>query len=370
MPKTPTFFQGFIACWVCLTLCACGGGGEGNQSINVPAVQETMLPSVSSFKGIVSTFAGVDSHLQVDGPITSATFTGVYSMTAVGKYLYFVDLEFNSLRKIDIDAGIVSTLAGDPYEFDYRDGVGSAAHFMSPIALAYDNGYFYVAEQQGNRIRRVDITTGETITFAGSGVVGSSDGSSVNATFDHPSGLAVVGRNLYVAQSPYIRRINIDTGEVTTVAGSGSQASGDGVGRLADVSPFALTTDGRDIYFTDRNRTVRKFEVATSTVTTLAGTGRGGEIDGFGRQAGFRDVVGLTYHEGSLYVAGGAGNTIRRLVIETGEVSTLAGQAGVEGYRDASGADALFETPVGIGTDGRRLFVSENRRFGKIRVID
>jgi hypothetical protein len=81
------------------------------------------------------------------------------------------------------------------------DGIGAAARFNNPRALAYDNGSLYVTDQRNYSIRKIDVATGAVTTLAGSALSpGSTDGIGAAARFDHPFGLAADGAgNLYVA---------------------------------------------------------------------------------------------------------------------------------------------------------------------------
>src|SRR5262249_24537509 len=124
-------------------------------------------------------------------------------------------------------------------------------------------------------------------------------------------------------------------------------------------------TDGAgNLYVGDSgNSTIRKFVIATGEVTTLAG-GFGNQ-DGVGTAAGFESPRSVTADgAGNLFVADGFANTIRKVVIATGEVTALAGTPDVRGDQDGTGAAALFNFPEDIIADGAgNVFVADQNHL-------
>ena len=152
---------------------------------------------------------------------------------------------------------------------------------------------------------------------------------------------------------------------VTTIAGTaGVHGSADGVGRTAQFYyPVGITTDGANLYVTDgNNHTIRKVVIATGAVTTIAGTaGSAGSADGIGAVARFSTPIGITTDGINLYVADSLNCTIRKVVISTAAVTTIAGIPGVFGNADApTGSAATFHSPAGITTDGINLYVADS----------
>lgn len=248
----------------------------------------------------------------------------------------------------------------------------AAARFSDPAGLALaPDGTLYVADGGGNRIRRV-APDGTTSTFAGSGVRGRDDGPATEARFDRPGGLAF-GPNgtLYVADSgnDLIRAIAPD-GSVTTVAGSGEEGRVDG--RAVDAafnSPRGIAVDAAGvIYIADRgNHTIRRLS-ADGAVTTLAGTGEPGFADGPGATAQFYYPGGVALGaDGTIYVADEQNLRIRRLAPD-GAVSTFAG-SGENASRDGSAAAASFSLPTGLatGSDGTLYVVEQSQHVRAVR---
>ena len=208
-------------------------------------------------------------------------------------------------------------------------------------------------------------TTDTVSTFAGTaGTQGFADGTGTAARFYDPEGITTDGTNLYVANTfdETICKIGIANAVVTTLAGNGGIGSADGTGTGARFyDPFSITTDGTNLYVADTdNDTIRQIVIATGQVTTLAGSaGASGSADGTGTAARFYDPSGITTDGTNLYVADTGNYTVRQVVIATGQVTTLAGSAGVLGQDDGTGTAARFNRPFGITTDGTNLYVAD-----------
>lgn len=357
-----------------------GGSGNvtANTTVQVSCVQQTVTGAVSTLSGGGGT--GTSSgHL--DGASTTATFTNPYGITTDGANLYVADYGNNLVRKVVISTGAVTTLAGGGVSgtsFGHADGIGTAATFSSPSGITTDGVNLYVTDSQTNLIRKVVISTGVVSTLAGGGVSGVDpghlDGVATAATFFEPSGITTDGTNLYVsdAHTNLIRKIVISSGVVTTLAGGGGTgvAAGhaDGTGASATFfAPAGMYTDGVNLYVADYgNNLIRKIVLNTGVVTTLVGGGvsgvDSGYADGTGANATFTSPSGISSDGTSLYVTDLQNNLIRKIVIASGVVTTLAG-GGVTGtavgHADGLGAAATFSNPSGITTDGASFYVTD-----------
>ncbi len=220
-------------------------------------------------------------------------------------------------------------------------------------------GFLYGGSIQGQTLSLGGVVT----TLAGTaGVDGSDDGTGAAASFLRPYGITTDGTNLYVADrdNHLIRKIVIATAVVTTIAGSGGSGQADGTGTAATFDePAGITTDGTNLYICDKsNHTIRKMVIATGVVTTLAGTADAlGTTNGTGAAARFERPYGITTDGTNLYVADRKNHAIRKIVIATGVVTTLAG--GTEGDADGTGAAAEFDNPRGLTVVGGNLYVTD-----------
>ncbi len=179
------------------------------------------------------------------------------------------------------------------------------------------NGNVYVADSGNSRIRKVD-SDGNVTTLAGSGSDGFADGTNTKAKFNAPYGVAIDGNgNVYVADSSNhrMRRVSPD-GNVTTLAGSGTQGFADGTSATAMFSsPSGVAIDGGGNMFAADfgNNRVRKISLA-GIVTTLAGSGTKGFADGKAATARFSELRGLAFDaSGNMYVADTTNHRVRKL---------------------------------------------------------
>jgi hypothetical protein len=316
-----------------------------------------------------------------DGEGAAAQF---YFPSGVASYgagnLFVADSANNTIRKIAVATRATTTLAGSAGVSGSADGTGAAAQFYAPRGLASDGaGNLFVVDSANNTIRKVVIATGVVTTFAGSAVAaGSDDGTGVAARFAYPQGVASDGAgNLFVtdAANYTIRKIVIATGKVTTLAGTaGAAGSDDGTGATARFNfPQGVTSDGAgNLYVTDSgNNTIRRIVIATGKVTTLAGSApAAGSDDGTGAKARFTAPQGITNDgAGNLFVADSVNNTIRKVVIATGAVTTLTGSAGLTGGSDGTGAKALFNGPGDVASDGAGSLIVADTNNHAIRAV-
>ena len=351
----------YISLFLFLTVLLSSCGSDSSTYLMGGAIQGVPLQLTTT---VTTPIGSAGSSGTTDGTGSAARFYNPYGITTDGINLYIADTFNHTIRKIVIATGEVTTLAGSAGSSGSADGTGSAALFNSPNGITTDGTNLYVADSFNHTIRKIIIATMEVTTLAGSmGVSGSADGIGSAAQFNAPTGITTDGTVLYVAdhQNHTIRKIVIATGEVTTLAGSAlSNGTTNGTGVTARFNfPYGITTDGANIYVTDtQSYTIRKIVITTGEVTTLAGSaGNQGSTDGVGAAARFFQSYGITTDGFNLYVADTFSNTMRQIVIATGEVTTLVGSAGNQGSTDGVGAAARFYNPAGITTDGTNLYI-------------
>jgi len=330
-------------------------------------VQGTPLNSPKT----VSTFAGTaDITGLANDTGTAARFRQPTGITTDGTNLYVADYLNNEIRMIT-DKGVATLIAGSSSGLaGAADGNGTAATFNHPSDITTDGTNLYVVDSFNNSIRKITLDDNHTVTTIGStsGLSGSVDSSkAADVRFNAPTGITTDGTNLYVTDSGNhtIRKIVISTNAVTTFAGtSGDSGSTEGDGKVAQFfSPARITTDGSNLYVTDfRNRTIRKIVIATREVSTITGTvGIPGSSDGTGTKATFNQPNGITTDGTNLYVTDSFNNTVRKIVILNGEVTTIiAGSSTTPGHVDTTDGTPSFDTPIGITTDGTSLFVADS----------
>ncbi|OYY47733.1 MAG: hypothetical protein B7Y56_02790 [Gallionellales bacterium 35-53-114] len=321
--------------------------------------------------GDVTTLAGSGTSGAADATGAAASFFLPQGIASDGSNLYVMDKGNHKIRKVGIIGGVVSTLAGSELGFSV-DATGTAATFFYPAGMVSDGSNLYVADGFNHKIRKIVIATGVVTTLAGSGAYGSADGTGPAATFAYPAGLAVNGGDLYVADTSNhkIRKIVIASGAVTTLAGSGTAGAVNATGAAASFNyPRGLSSDGTNLYVADTDsHKIRKIVISTGDVTTLAGSGIAGAVDAIiSTAASFNYPAGLAIEGTNLYVADSASHKIRKIVIASGVVTTIAG-SGTAGSVNATGTSASFLGPGGITSDGTNLYVTDQGNH-KIRKI-
>lgn len=339
--------------------------------------KETEISSVQDQDQVitVSTFAGCGDAGFLDASAKNARFNQP-SGIAVDKNgnVYIADQINHRIRKIT-PSGSVSTLAGNGKP-GYKDGKGTAAQFDSPVGIAVDkNGFVYVADFVNNRIRKIS-PSGTVTTLAGDGAYGFADGEGAIAQFASPIGIAVAQQGIvYVTDldNNLIRKITAD-GIVSTFAGNGLQGTTDGEALTAQFfGPNGITIDEEGtIYIAEEgNHNIRKI-TPDGNVSTIAGNGNPGYVNGIGTEAQFMSPNGITVDKsGNLYVADWFNNRIRKIT-PAGAVSTMAGSGPTgfgNGYKDGDGQSARFNFPRGITMDNKGDFYVADQLNNRIRKI-
>lgn len=219
----------------------------------------------------------------------------------------------------------------------------------------------------------------------GAGVAGFDDGEMGAATFNAPQGLAADEHAIYVADAGNhaIRRIDGDTGAVTTLAGDGrrGQALVAGLAREASLaSPWDVALNGAQLVFANAGtHQLGAIDLATggsARLAPLAGSGIEGLHDGPAREAHLAQPSGLALSADGrdLYFVDAESSSVRRLDLARGHVETLAG-AGLFafGHRNGDAAEARFQHPLGIAwqdhSDGKRLLVADTYN-SRLRALD
>ena len=303
---------------------------------------------ISDFDGQVLDVAGSGSVGKADGAFETATFHHPQGMSYDGEVLYVADTENHLLRKLDLNARTVTTIAGTGAQARAVNvlGMGTGVALNSPWDLQAIGTQLFIAMAGPHQIWVMHLETGQLEPYAGSGREDIIDGPRLEAAMAQPSGITSDGTRLFVADSETsaIRSISLGDNQVRTVVGEGLFEFGDrdGTGPQAVRLQHPLGIDAYNgmLYVADTyNHKIKRISPETATSVTYLGTGRPGWADG--QTPEFYEPSGVSVAAGKLYIADTNNHAIRVADLSTGEVTTLrlrglAMPDAVAGFSDAS----------------------------------
>ena len=279
--------------------------------------------------------------------------------------LYITEVRNHRVRRLDLQKGTLSTVAGCGQKGYSGDG-GPAieAKLNEPYEIRFDDqGNMYFVEMQNHLVRRVDAKTGTIATIAGTGQpgYGGDGGPATKAMFKQPHSIALDHNgSLYVADigNHRIRRIDLKSGNIESVAGNGEKAlpkDGQSAKNTPVLGPRALFIDGTTMWIALREgHSVWRIELDEWKWRHVAGSGqRGYRGDGGPAQhATFDGPKGIAVGpDKNVYVADTENQVIRRITIANGTISTVAGSGPeARGYAGdgAVATRAKMDRPHGI----------------------
>jgi hypothetical protein len=246
--------------------------------------------------GMIITVAGTgkEGYSGDGGPATQAQLNSPYGIALdMANNLYIVDRLNACIRMVEATTGIIRTIAGTGQPgYSGDGGPAPQAQLQEPNDIVLDGqGRAFIADVRGHRVRVVDLASGIITTFAGTGEAGSTgDGGPANrAALLGPRALAFGSTgDLYIClrNDHKVRKVDIRTGTIRTIAGTGEQGyTGDHGPALQATfnGPKEIAVDGQDniVLVDTENHCIRRIEAASGLVTTVAGTGQpGGHGDG------------------------------------------------------------------------------------------
>jgi DNA-binding beta-propeller fold protein YncE len=305
--------------------------GEGNYDVLDQAITQSIEDSRP--KGILNETPLKLALERAKVPVTPLWYPGKIAVNAGGEVAVS---DSNHNRIVFSDAnGKVKAIAGSG-EAGFKDGDLSKAQFNNPLGLAYDaeKSLWYVADTNNHAIRAVSSNEHKVWTIAGTGQQaewGATGGTGTQAALSSPWDVYLHQRTLYIAMAgPHqIWQIDLKTGQVSVFAGSGVEARKDGTRQTAAFAqPSGLASDGEHLFVADsESSSIRAIDLPGfgDKVTTLAGGDLFdfGDKDGQGLNVRLQHPLGLTYHDGALYLADTYNSKIKRLDPKTAEVKTV-----------------------------------------------
>ena len=351
-------------------------------SLYVSDLLNNVVWQISASTGIASIYAGSGyqgSNSTGDGgPATSATLDEPEGLAFDGAgNLYIADSAHGAIRKVTAATGIISTVAGQyyPYQFSGDGGPATSASLLFPSAVAFDGaGNLYIADEQDSRIREVSATTGIITTVAGNGnTTDSGDGGlATSAGLDSPNALAVdLAGNIYIGESyeGRVRKVAAETGQINTYAGFDDIPGNTGDGGPAvgaQVSPNSLALDSAgNLYIANGNSEIREINASTGIISRVAGIG----YSGFTGDGGAAAVAEISSPEqiafdptGNLYFADYSGRvrkvTFTEQAARTPVFSLPSGS--YAGAQSVTITDSVPNATIYYTTDGSAPSASSN----------
>jgi hypothetical protein len=306
----------------------------------------------SALYGEVNTFVGTPGSAgSTNGIGTFAKFTDPYdcAISYDESFALIADWHNQAIRKIILSTGVVTSFIGNFSTAGSANGVGTNARLSNPLSVSiyFDNSYALVADTSNNLIRKIITATAFVTTFAGSSP-GATNGIGTMAQFDNPYGVCISPNGAFAIVIEIvgyrIRYMDLATTSVTLLAGgaiSGTNGFGTNAGfarpQTASISPdssYALIADINSYL-------IRKIIITSAEVTTLAGGSVSGTTNGFGTNALFQSLRGLSISPDGTYVLVTDLNSLRIISIATAEVNIFAGSS-ASGTTNGIGTSAEF----------------------------
>ncbi|MGZ0168608.1 MAG: thioredoxin-like domain-containing protein [Planctomycetales bacterium] len=278
------------------------------------------------------------------------------------------------------------TLDRTPVRFDLERDRMKSGPLKFPGKLLADTAgdRLFVSDSNHNRIV-VSTLDGKLIDVIGNGQIGATDGGYDEASFDHPQGMALDGQTLYVAdtENHLLRSINLETKQVSTLAGTGMQdrrrTQGGTLKSTALNSPWDLEIVDDILFIAMAGpHQLWSHEIGTNDIGVFAGTGREDIIDGPLDESALAQPSGISSDGKFIYVADSEGSSIRQVSVDpNGKVTTIAGAHDLPngrtlfefGDRDGIGSEARLQHPLGVHYSDGKVFVADAYNH-KIKIID
>ncbi|MBI4586454.1 MAG: hypothetical protein HY717_20785 [Planctomycetes bacterium] len=308
---------------------------------------------ITDLEGNFREAAGTGRRGLRDGPFHQAAFNRPQGLAFSDPHLYVADAENHALRRVDLKAKTVTTLAGNGFQGrDYQGGgIGAGQLLSTPWDVAVYEGKVFIAMAGSHQIWTYDPAAGACSAYSGSGAEQNLNSRRRElAAWAQPSGLSTGKGQLFVAdsESSAVRSIDLASGATRTIAGGDDEnpmnlfAFGDRDGkrdgaRLQHPLGVLWVERLRRVVVADTyNHRLKLVDPESDAVESWAGSGKAGLKDGQGLEAQFSEPAGLALSPDgqSLFVADANNHAIRTVDLGSRQVRTLA----LKGIPEAQGA--------------------------------
>jgi thiol-disulfide isomerase/thioredoxin len=312
-------------------------------------------------------------------PVMPLSFPGKIAADEKSDTLVISDSDHNRIVVTSLRGRVKEVIGGKSAGF--KDGSFHTARFFRPQGVYFDSekNIIYVADTENHAIRKIDLVQRKVETLAGTGHQAREynvEGIGKQAALNSPWDLIKVGDLLYVAMAGFhqIWTMNLQTLQAKVYAGSGNENIADQANarEAALAQTSGITTDGQKLYFVDsETSSLRSAGLPPAGgVTTFIGSGLFdfGDKDGAASQAMLQHPIGITFHEGLLYLADTYNNKIKVFNPQTRVISTLLGGPKA-GYEDGPAAQSFFNEPCGLAFAGEKIYIADTNN-NLIRIYD
>jgi DNA-binding beta-propeller fold protein YncE len=304
--------------------------------------------------------------------------------------LFIADSNHNRIVVARLDGTFVETIGSGAAGLS--DGDFATSQFNQPQGMALEGSSLYIADTENHAIRKADLTARKVVTLAGTGrqnrdpPLSARHGDPRKIALNSPWDLCIHNGDLYIAMAGchQIWKMKLDGSAIGPYSGNGREDIVDGpllprqpyqMGYASFAQPSGLASDGSQLFVADsEGSSIRAVPFSPQKkVRTVVGTAglmnarlfTFGDVDGPASNTRLQHPLGIAFHDGKLYIADTYNSKIKIVDPSTGTTSTLAG-TGKAGNDDDPPS---FDEPAGLSAAGGKLFVADTNNH-LIRVID
>lgn len=287
--------------------------------------------------------------------ITPLAFPG--KVLATYKGLFIADTGHNRIVMTTLEGELLHAIGSG--KSGLKDGDFNIAEFSAPQGMTFDNQnqILYVADTENHALRKVDLRRQTVNTIAGTGTqsrnLSFTEGNALDIALNSPWDLVKHENLLYIvmAGSHQVWVMDLETNIIKTYAGTGAEACFDGeLNTSVFAQPSGITINSNFIYTADsESSSIRTVNLDTGKVTTICGSGDlylFGDKDGFGEDVRLQHCMGVEYAQGNLWIADTYNHKIKLVNPKTGECKTVLG-------------DGELSEPSGLSILNSNLYIAD-----------
>lgn len=340
-----------------------------------PSIEESILNQKKYFQ--IDEKKEFKLELEKDKlPDRLLSFPSKIVLNPKGNEIYISDTNHHRILRIDIDTREILDVVGGISGFE--DGVFSEVKFNSPTGIFLKDNYLFVADTFNHSIRRIDFNSKKVITILGSGKPANgfvTEGKGREVSLISPTDITVVKDKLYFTENSVhqIWVLDLNTSEVEKFSGSGRENSQDGKhGEVTYSMPYGISNDNLKLYVSESNSSsIRQLDIEKNgSVKTLVGSGiiEFGDVDGKLENSKIQYPNFLFYQNFKIYFADSLNHKLKVYDLNSKELSTLAG-TGKAGNINSDLANSDFFYPSSIFVHKNLAYITDKMNH-QIKILD